>query len=298
MNRELDLTVGKRLTLGFGALLIITLIFSVAVYVWHSQSAAAQRNFTDEIAPLTARVDSLERSLLYVGISLRSYLLLPEPQRLANYRSYTEQSRRALVQVASAAALPEGAPDISEISSSVRAYLDVTDQLAEKRLAGRLQPEDEETVVDAARAVAGTGASADRHPDERHGRSLRSHGRRAEKVTRGLVALSIIGSLLCLGIGWFTTQSIRRPTRALVRVAGAMERGDWEPALHLAPSASDENQHPRSEMLRLSRAIGSAAAAIEYRERGIARAQRAASARRTDELRDAVRAASRRRTKS
>ncbi len=90
-SRGLDLSIGKRLTLGFGALLAVTLIFAVAVYVWHSQSVAAQRTFTDEIAPLTDRVDSLERSLLYVGISLRSYLLSPDPKRLANYRSYAER---------------------------------------------------------------------------------------------------------------------------------------------------------------------------------------------------------------
>ena len=267
VNRELDLTIGKRLALGFGALLVITLIFSVAVYVWHSQSAAAQRDFTDEIAPLTARVDSLERSLLYVGISLRSYLLTPEPQRLANYRSYAEQSRRALVQVASAAALPEGAPDISELSQSVRAYLEITDKLAEKRRSGPMRAEDEEAAVTLREQSL---AQVHRLIDIQTTATEAAFDRMAaarEKVTHGLVALSIIGGLLCLGIAWFTTQSIRRPTRALVRVAGAMERGEWEPALHLAPSASDTNQNPRSEMLRLSRAIGSAAAAIEYRER-------------------------------
>jgi signal transduction histidine kinase len=76
----------------------------------------------------------------------------------------------------------------------------------------------------------------------------------------------LIGAILCLGIAWFTTQSVRRPTRALLRAAAAMEHGDWKPALHLAPMES-ETRSSRSEMRRLSHALGLAATAIEQRER-------------------------------
>jgi signal transduction histidine kinase len=265
-KRELDLTVGKRLALGFGALLLVILIFAAAVWVWHQQSVDAQRDYADQIAPLTSRVDALERSLLYVGIAMRSYLLSPQPQRLANYRSYSEQARATLLQVGGAAAFPEGAPDIGELSKSARAYLEGTDALVEKQFEGPLPPEEEAAVADLReRSLAQVHRLIDLQTDATEAAFERMSDSR-DKVTRGLVALSIIGVLLCLAIGWFTTQSIRRPTRALVRVAGAMERGEWEPALHLAPSHQD-GRAPRSEMLRLSRAIGSAAAAIEHRER-------------------------------
>ena len=268
VHRELDLTVGQRLAIGFGALLIVIVTFAVAIAVWHSQSAAAQRLYIERIVPLTQSASALERSILYVGITMRSYLLVPEPQRLANYRSYTEQSRRSLVQLAGTAAMPEGAPDISEIAATARAYLAETERLVAKRRDGLLSPEEETGVVNLREKSL---ASVHRLIDLQEAQTVQALDRMAaarDKVSRGLLALVGIGGILCVGIAWFTTQSIRRPARALVRVAGAMERGDWQPALHLAPS-NDGSPPEKSEMRALSRAIGAAAAALEQRERDL-----------------------------
>jgi signal transduction histidine kinase len=104
--------------------------------------------------------------------------------------------------------------------------------------------------------------------DSRAARALDRMSVARDKVSRGLLLLAAIGTVLCLGIAWFTTQSIRRPTRALVQTAAALERGDWQPALHLAPDDA-KSPAPRSEMRLLSRAIGAAAAALEHRERDL-----------------------------
>ena len=268
VHRELDLTVGQRLAIGFGALLLVIVTFAVAVAVWHSQSAAAQRLYTERIVPISKRTDALERAMLYVGISMRSYLLMPEPQRLANYRSYAEQSRRTLTQLASAALLPEGAPDVAEISETAGAYLAETDRLVAKRRDGALNPEEEATVVALReKSLASVHRLIDLQEAQTE-QALDGMAAARDKVSRGLIALAGIGGLLCLAIAWFTAQSIRRPTRALVRVAGALERGDWQPALHLAP-ADDGSPPEKSEMRALSRAIGAAAAALELRERDL-----------------------------
>jgi signal transduction histidine kinase/CHASE3 domain sensor protein len=265
VNRELDLTVGQRLAIGFGALLLVIAIFGGSIAVWHSQSAAAQSEYTDHIAPLTQRADALERSTLYVGITMRSYLLAPEPQRLANYRSYADQSRQALEQLARAA-LPEGSPGMGEIDATTRAYLEETDRLVAKRRNGVLDPDDEAAVVVLReRSLHSVHRLIDLQLEATEQALARMSAAR-DKVTSGLVTLAGIGTILCLGIAWFTTQSIRRPTRALMSVAGSLERGDWRPALQLAPS-HNEGPAPRSEMRALSRAIGSAAAALEHRER-------------------------------
>ncbi len=257
VDRELDLTIGKRLALGFGALLLVILIFAAAVWIWHSQSVAAQRDYTDHIEPLSARVDLLERSLLYVGISMRSYLLAPQPERLANYRSYTEQARASLVQVASTAAYPEGAPDIRHLSASVREYLESTDVLVEKRYAGALDPAEEAAVVDLREASL---EQVHRLIDPAEGADRNSRSTYVRRSRQGDLwnGCTVRRSAPCFawGSAGSRRKSIRRPTRALVRVAGAMERGEWEPALHLAPTLSDDTA-PRSEMLRPSRAIGS-----------------------------------------
>ncbi|MEJ1965964.1 MAG: ATP-binding protein [Gammaproteobacteria bacterium] len=266
VHRELDLTVGQRLALGFGALLLVIAGFAIALFVWHSQSVEAQRVYTDRVVPVAQRADALERSMLYVGITMRSYLLVPEPQRLANYRSYTERARRSLVLLSATVGFPEGAPGIDEINGTARAYLVETDRLVAKRIDGPLSPEEEGGVIALRERSLD---SVHRLIDLEERQTVLALDRMAaarDKVSRGLLALAGIGGVLCLGIAWFTAQSIRRPARALVRVAGAMERGDWRPALHLAPS-NDARPAEKSEMRALSRAIGAAAAALEQRER-------------------------------
>ena len=268
IHRELDLTLGQRLAIGFGTLLAVIVAFAIAVSVWHSQSATAQRLYTDRIVPLTQRTDRLERSMLYTGITMRSYLLAPEPQRLANYRSYAEQARRSLAQLTTTTTLPEGASEIKEITETAREYLGETDRLVSKRPNGPLSPTEEAAVVVLREKSL---ASVHRLMDLQEAQTVQALERMAaarDKVSAGLIALAGIGGVLCLGIAWFTTQSIRRPTRALVRVARAMEQGDWRPALHLAP-LNDRAPPAKSEMRALSRAIGAAAAAIEQRERDL-----------------------------
>src|SRR3954464_6121965 len=118
VNRELDLTLGQRLAIGFGALLLVIAGFSVAVFVWHSQSVDAQRDYTEHVVPLTQQTQALDRALLNASVAMRNYVLQPEPQRLANYRSYAEQARRTLVQLSAAAAPPEGATDVRDTSEA------------------------------------------------------------------------------------------------------------------------------------------------------------------------------------
>jgi signal transduction histidine kinase len=265
VNRELDLTVGQRLAIGFGALLLVVATFAISVAIWHSQSAAAQRAYTDQIAPLTHRADRLERSLLYAGISMRSYLLVPEPQRLANHRTHVEQARRALDLLARAA-LPAGSPDMVEIETASREYLDETEKMVARRRNGPLDPNDEAAAIVLRERSLDAVHRLIELQEAQTEQALARMSAARDKMTRGLMALAGIGSLFSIGIAWFTTQSIRRPTRALLRVAAAMERGDWRPALRLAPSDGD-SQPVKSEMRRLSRGIGSAASALELRER-------------------------------
>ena len=266
LHRELDLTVGQRLAIGFGTLLLVLFVFAIAVFVWHSQSAAAQRAYTDRIAPLAHKADALERSMLYVGIAMRSYLLVPEPGRLESYRNYVAQSQRALADLSGTSRLPEGAPDVEEIAATSRAYLDETNRLVTKRADGKLGPEDENNVVTLReRSLSSVHRLIDLQTVETE-RALDRMSTARDKMSTGLIALSLIAGLLSIGIAWFTAQSIRRPTRSLLRAAGAMERGDWKPALHLAPSEGELGTS-RSEMRKLAHALGSAATAIEQRER-------------------------------
>jgi signal transduction histidine kinase len=268
VHSEIDLTLGRRLALGFGTLLLVIAIFSVALFVWHSQSANAQRDYTEGVVPLSQQTQALDRALLKAAVAMRNYTLQPEPQRLANYRSYAGQARRTLVQLNAAASSPAGPTDVRDLSEAARAFIGQMDKVIEQRRNGPVAAEDEAALVSLREQSS---LSIYRMVDEQDSRATRALERMSaarDKVSRGLLLLAAIGAVLCVGIAWFTTQSIRRPTRALVRVASALERGDWQPALHLAPE-DPRAPPPRSEMRLLSRAFGAAAAALEQRERDL-----------------------------
>jgi signal transduction histidine kinase len=268
VHRELDLTLGQRLAIGFGTLLLVIAVFSVAVFVWHQQSVKAQRDYTERVMPLTQQTQALDRALLNAAVAMRNYVLQPEPQRLANYRSYAEQARRTLVLLSAVAASPEGATDVRATSDTARALVTQLDRVVEERLKGAVAPEDEASLVALREKSSMSIYQLVDQQDAKAAQALDRMSAARDKVSRGLMLLAGIGAILCIGIAWFTTQSIRRPTRALVRTAAALERGDWQPALHLAPS-DPRAPPPRSEMRLLSRAIGAAAAALEHRERDL-----------------------------
>jgi signal transduction histidine kinase len=268
VHRELDLTLGQRLSIGFGTLLLVIAVFSVAVFVWHQQSVAAQRDYTERVMPLTQRTQALDRMLLNASVAMRNYVLQPEPQRLANYRSYAEQARRTLVQLSAAASSADGTTDVRETSDAARAYVAQLDKVVDQRLKGSVAPEDEAALVALREKSSMSIYQLVDQQDARAAHALDRMSAARDKVSRGLMLLAGIGAVLCIGIAWFTTQSIRRPTRALVQTAAALERGDWQPALHLAPG-DPRSPPPRSEMRRLSRAFGAAAAALEQRERDL-----------------------------
>lgn len=268
VHRELDLTLGQRLAIGFGALLLVIAGFAVAVFVWHSQSVAAQRDYSERVIPLARETQALDRAILYAGIAMRNYVLQPEPQRLANYRSYVEQARRTLVQLNAAAASPDGPTDVRETSDAARAFLAQLDKMVDQRRVGDVPAEDESALVALREKSSISIYQLMDLQDSLGAQALDRMSAARDKVSRGLLLLAAIGAALCLGIAWFTTQSIRRPTRALLRTAAALERGDWQAALHLVP-VDPRSPSPRSEMRLLARAIGAAAAALEQRERDL-----------------------------
>src|SRR6185369_11149152 len=115
----------------------------VAVFVWHSQSVDAQRDYTEHVVPLTQKTQALDRALLNASVSMRSYVLQPEPQRLANYRSYAEQARRTLVQLSAAASMPASPIDVRDALSTARAYIGQLEKVVDQRRAGPVADEDE-----------------------------------------------------------------------------------------------------------------------------------------------------------
>jgi signal transduction histidine kinase len=265
LGRELNLSIGSRLAIGFGLLFAMIAAFTAAVFVWHSRSADAQREYLDHIAPISLHTDALERSLLYVGIGMRSYLLLPDETRLASFNRYAAEADAA-VHALERAGEPETRASVDQIASQAQPYIEEAVRLVTQRRERPLLPQEEEHIVELRERGLGT---VHRFMDEQRTRTERALAEMAkarDRVTQGIVALAIIGALVCFVIAWVTTQSVRRPTRRLLEVAGALERGDWEPALRLFDAHAGEATE-RSEMRKIAAAFGAAARALSERDR-------------------------------
>ncbi len=127
-DRDLDVSLGRRLALGFGTLFVVVAGFAAAVFVWHSRSANAQREYTERIAPIALHADALERRLLYIGIGMRSYLLVPDETRLATFHRYAAEADAAVH------ALQRTADDgnraiANRIAAEAAAYIEATGRL-------------------------------------------------------------------------------------------------------------------------------------------------------------------------
>src|SRR5690606_33758284 len=100
----------QRLAVGFVLLgMILAGLLGVVLYL-HSHGRAAEERFLDEAEPGRARAELLERSVLHVGLSLRTYLLHGDVQHLTEVRASSAQARSAVE-----ALTPRDAEEIREL---------------------------------------------------------------------------------------------------------------------------------------------------------------------------------------
>ena len=85
-----SLSIAQRMTYSFGALSLILGALIASIYVWQSDSASAQRDFTQKSMPLSDMANNLGADVLRVGIRARSYLLKPDA---AGYQAFNGSVR-------------------------------------------------------------------------------------------------------------------------------------------------------------------------------------------------------------
>lgn len=269
MTRFPTSSIGQLLGVGFALMFLLLGVLGAAVFVWHTESAEAQRHFLERIAPLAERADQLERSLLRIGIGVRSYLLNPDSERLAQYRRARDETREALRRLGQIPKEVDGEPLYRQIVERVQPYLAETERLTHLKTSNSFDPPEETVLADMReRAVL----SVQRFADLQRGKTataIASMQKSRDRVSSGIVAAILLGGLLSAAIAWVSAQSVRRPVQELVKVAGALEEGNWKPALSLVAhteTANAEAPPPPGELRRLARAIGFAAVALEQRE--------------------------------
>ena len=298
MKQRFDLSIGQRLALSFVVVVLVVAVFVAFLSGWHRHSSAAQEQVESRILPLVERIHAVERALLQVSVATRAYLLSPEKDTFERYRRSVDRAAAAVQQLAEYPKDAQAAARFGDIAPAIERFLREAERLIAQRERGPVDAAAEEAVTAArGEAVAGLEALADAQDAELR-TALMAMADARKAISEGLLVASLLTGLLLVVIGYLTVQSVRRPTRQLMRVAGALEAGDWRPALSWAPAVDDAGgakAHARNEIVRLGRAFGAAARALESRERRL-RAKRevaaaAASSLKREELAHAVLAA-------
>ena len=268
-----NLSIGQRMTVGFGALLVLLGALLGGIYSWQQDSERAQHNFTQYSRPLTDAAHTLEHGILRVGITLRAYLLNPEPARIDRFTQAVDAARAQLQQLAALPKGVEGENLFRELDPVVRRYLSETEDAVDLRRLG---------VIDAAAEgrlqlvreslIAVTQDFVDlQMANTSHALDVMDQAQ--QRVARGLATTGGLAILCFIVLAWVITQSIRKPTGELVRIATALKDGDWHPALALADATENGGRASRvdhNEMVRIGRAFGFAAVALEQREQRLA----------------------------
>jgi signal transduction histidine kinase/ActR/RegA family two-component response regulator/CHASE3 domain sensor protein len=266
VRRPFDLSISQRLAIGFGVLLLILGGYAVAVARWHAMSAEAERRFVEDIAPRQEQAIDLERAVLNVAIALRAYVVTPTSDLLASYRRAMEDARSRvfmLTQSSSNAAVDES------VRSAVERYIDHADEMIGRVEASSFDLESELALRSSRHAALRKIRALSAAESHKRQTALSEMRRARESVADGILVASLAAVLGFMWLALLIARAVRTPAVRLMRTATALERGDWKPALALAPPPEARgfaSLPVRDEMVHIARAFGTAARALERRE--------------------------------
>lgn len=264
MNRYPDLSIAQRLGIGFGLVATLVAVLLLVFYGWHEQSGDAQRRYSERIAPIRDGMQALERDVYRVGVTLRSALLDPTQERILALRNSSMQARARLDLLERLPIEPDTSRLFAEIRELTLRYLEQADTALAVRSSRALSLAEEGELSVLRETLFAKTSEFSFLQEEMANDALGVIASTRDAVNRGLGVLAITSLAALAAVALVTARSISGPSRELLGVAAALERGDWQPALHLAPD--DRAATARDEMRRIAHAIGSAAAALEQRE--------------------------------
>jgi signal transduction histidine kinase/CheY-like chemotaxis protein/CHASE3 domain sensor protein len=262
-----SMSIGERLGLGFGLLLLILVAMVAVVVVFQQESARAQLTFVEEVQPRAELADDLERSILHAAIALRTYIIEGGAARLQEYQHRSAAVAHGIRRLAALPNDPQGHRLLGEVEARVEAWRRWSDRLVLGEDSPALSPAEEAALVAARDVGLASLLRFTAYDREKAAAALGRMAAARRNVTRGLAVSSGVALIGFLVLALATTQSIRRPTRRLLGLAAALEAGDRRAALAAAGSSrAPDRRETRNEMLKLARAFGSAALALERRE--------------------------------
>jgi two-component system CheB/CheR fusion protein len=276
--RAVDLSVGQRLAIGFGLLLVLLAGLFTLVLTLQQRSITAQAAFVERIAPRREAAQRTEVALLRVGVAARAYLLTHDPAHRQQFEQSVGVARAALDRLTATPKEADDARLFAALQPLTTEYLGAA-EVAVRTSQSRGFTAADDAALSARRERALVSVQA--FFDLQHRKAAAVVGDMAAAragVTRSLLAASAVGVILFTLLAAATIQSVRQPARELLRIAGALEAGNAAPALAYAPRPGEPPPLMRSEMMKLARAFGAAARALERRADRLRADGRAAAA--------------------
>lgn len=265
MTDSIDLSVGQRLAIGFGAVLLVVLVALALVLQWHRESARAEADYSERIAPVVERANDLERRIYRVAVDMRAYELNPGAEALEVFRASVGAAHSSLDALAAEADEPDAEALFESVSQATQRYVARAEATVEGT--GEFTAADEDALRQLRESVLATTGDFIDMQGERASAALAEIAALRGRTSESLVAMAVIATGILLIVALLTTRAVSFPARALLGVARSLAAGDWHPALALAYRPTGGIGRPvRNELGQLANAFGSAAVAIERRE--------------------------------
>jgi signal transduction histidine kinase/ActR/RegA family two-component response regulator/HAMP domain-containing protein len=257
-------SMSRRIYVGF-AFVLVLLAAEVGVALrGFARIRTLRQEISEAIDPPSLAAADLERTVLYRALAVRGYANTREQRfrqeaarHLGRTQLLVERMRRFELEPESRAAVESLARAVEVHSTRSEAFLDLVDRRADPAGIARAEQrlaESRDWVLERVRAFETI--------QERLQYFARARTSELQRdVGRALVLAAVLVALALAVTAVLTTRAVRRPALALVRAAGALERGDYAPAVSLV-----RDPEPRGELQRLGVAFGRMAEALRRRE--------------------------------
>jgi signal transduction histidine kinase/ActR/RegA family two-component response regulator/HAMP domain-containing protein len=264
MKRRLDLSVGQRLAMGFGAAGVLIVLMGSASHVWTGRVEAIRSRLQSVVAPRAEAAARLELAVLSMGIAARNYLLDPQEARRSAYADAEQAVLRELERLNELPGAPEDRGALERLPDRFARYRKVAGEIMEAARS-RAKVQAMEPELSAARqlllADVHAAAALEQHQLETLRATVTDAVSALDRNTIGFGALLVVVLAFTAVV---TTRSVRIPALELVSSARRLGAGDFDHAVALA---GDDPERPRrDELVALAHAFGRMALELRTRE--------------------------------